>query len=438
LRPALPGLRGSTHRPGALLLGWAALAAAALLLRSGPWRLAPTPGRLLAAAAVLVLGGLAARRLRPGSEGQACWLRLLRGPLRLLLPIALCAWLGFSLLLALLNGPLALKAAAFSGLAALLVAASLGARALDALEARRERLLVVALVPLSTVLALAGGELALRVTWPVPAHLDRLAYPDLYQTNARGFRGPEFGPRGADPRIIVLGDSFTFGLGVREPDHVYPRLLERRLREAGHPVEVLNLGIPGSNTRDEAALMESVGWGLDPDVVVLGFVLNDPEPRGRPPADGSSLGLLLARYRLGLLALRAIQSFSQDSPATYQARERASWEEDSDGWRGLLDGLQRLASQARQRRVRLVLVILPAVADWEHYPFLDRHAQIARAATALGLPVLDLLPALGEAQRQGLDWRTTDFGDGHPTAPVHAIYAQGIARWLDQAGWLTR
>ncbi len=44
-------------------------------------------------------------------------------------------------------------------------------------------------------------------------------------------------------RIMGLGNSFTFGWGVND-DQTFMRILERRLRKAGHKVEVLNAGVP--------------------------------------------------------------------------------------------------------------------------------------------------------------------------------------------------
>ena len=51
---------------------------------------------------------------------------------------------------------------------------------------------------------------------------------------------------GSDGRSVVvcLGDSLTEGYGV-EDEHAYPSVLERRLRERGRDVRVINAGITG-------------------------------------------------------------------------------------------------------------------------------------------------------------------------------------------------
>ena len=46
------------------------------------------------------------------------------------------------------------------------------------------------------------------------------------------------------PRIVVLGDSITAGLGLPR-DESYPSLLQKKLNEEGYPYEVVNAGVSG-------------------------------------------------------------------------------------------------------------------------------------------------------------------------------------------------
>lgn len=77
----------------------------------------------------------------------------------------------------------------------------------------------------------------------------------------------------ARPRIVVLGDSLTAGLGVR-PDESFPAVLQRRLSAAGSPFEVVNAGVSGDTT---AGGLRRVDWALDGDVriVILALGAND-------------------------------------------------------------------------------------------------------------------------------------------------------------------
>jgi len=97
------------------------------------------------------------------------------------------------------------------------------------------------------------------------------------RTNAAGFRGAALpGPKAPGTyRIVVLGDSFTFGYGVRERQAYPARLGAVLRRRLGRPIEVVNLGIPGAGPRDYLYHLAHTGLGLDPDLVVVGLFAND-------------------------------------------------------------------------------------------------------------------------------------------------------------------
>ena len=77
-------------------------------------------------------------------------------------------------------------------------------------------------------------------------------------------------------RILVLGDSVTFGHGSLN-EHTYPYLLEQQLRAWRPEVDwqVWNAAVPGYNTSQELAHLLEVGPTFRPDLVVVGFFEND-------------------------------------------------------------------------------------------------------------------------------------------------------------------
>ena len=74
------------------------------------------------------------------------------------------------------------------------------------------------------------------------------------------------------PRILVVGDSFAAGHGLRSPEDAFPGQLRLDL---GTGIEVLNLGRNGSDTRDEYARL--LNYPLEPDVLILQYFGNDIE-----------------------------------------------------------------------------------------------------------------------------------------------------------------
>ena len=103
-------------------------------------------------------------------------------------------------------------------------------------------------------------------------------------------------------RILVLGDSVTFGHGTLD-DTTYPYLLEQRLRAWRPDVnwEVWNLGVPGYNTRQELTYLQQIGPLAKPDVVVVGFYPNDFTGNNAPAPPPSRL------RRVTSATLRSIQ-----------------------------------------------------------------------------------------------------------------------------------
>ena len=76
--------------------------------------------------------------------------------------------------------------------------------------------------------------------------------------------------------VVVLGNSLTAGYGLPDPGtQAYPALVERRAREAGLPVRVVNVGVSGETS---AGGLRRVAWVLGsarPDVFVLALGAND-------------------------------------------------------------------------------------------------------------------------------------------------------------------
>lgn len=99
--------------------------------------------------------------------------------------------------------------------------------------------------------------------------------PDSVYTNSVGLRGQREVPLAKTddrPRVLVIGDSFTFGDEVRD-DETYPHLLDQLLPDA----EVINFGVHGYGHDQILLLLREQALAYQPDLIVLGFVRDDME-----------------------------------------------------------------------------------------------------------------------------------------------------------------
>ncbi len=98
------------------------------------------------------------------------------------------------------------------------------------------------------------------------------------------------------PKIVVLGDSLTAGLGLAQPQ-AYPALLQEKLNAGGYKWEVVNAGISGDTS---AAGLDRVDWALDEGhvrILILELGANDGL-RGLPPSEmKKNLGAIIERAK---------------------------------------------------------------------------------------------------------------------------------------------
>jgi len=84
------------------------------------------------------------------------------------------------------------------------------------------------------------------------------------------------------PRIVVLGDSLTAGLGLQKSE-AYPALLQQRIDDDGLNFEVVNAGVSGDTS---AGGLERLDWALQGDVKILVVALGGNDAlRALPPPE---------------------------------------------------------------------------------------------------------------------------------------------------------
>lgn len=113
------------------------------------------------------------------------------------------------------------------------------------------------------------------------------------RANSYGFRDFEWRvPKPAGIfRIMVVGDSMTFGVGVRGEDS-FPKILERQLKRDFGNVEVLSASVQGWDTWHELEFFKREGFAYGADIVVIGLYMNDFRKGPLPPPEMTREGLI--------------------------------------------------------------------------------------------------------------------------------------------------
>lgn len=313
---------------------------------------------------------------------------------------------------------------------------------MDGVAGQRRAEILLLLGSVAVVLLLAEVVVRLlglaqpRPTGYAPVNADHRA---LREKNTRGYRDLEHAlakPAGTR-RLLSMGDSFAWGAGIQLED-AYPQRLARALtRRRRETWEVVNLALPGMGTVDQAVQLADQGFAYQPDVVLLGYVLNDCEDAAAAearravdwlegagpspsPLDHSAL-LRLVRRRIW---------------ATRENRRRISgyrslYEENAPGWIAGRAALERMGRLCREHGVPWVVAIFPLFGNPldDRYPFAEIHGKVSYAAAKAGARVVDLLPVYRGLRSDVLVVNGAD--DEHPNEIAHRIAAGALLRELD-------
>ncbi len=263
----------------------------------------------------------------------------------------------------------------------------------------------------------------------------RVQGPTALSTNSFGARDREFSrvrPAGT-LRIVVMGDSFAFGQGVRASES-FPKLLERELaaRLRGRSVEVINFGVQGYSLRQAVARYLTEGIEFAPQIAVLAPIADDLDPRRTQTfvdAHGyltSSIGgegvwkRWLRRFHSAYLvkgivygALAALTGGGSDVARDDPLPEERARELDAQ--------VARFVEASAAADVVPVL----ALVDYVRTPVTDALAAHVRERFPT-LQVIDMAPVF---KADGAE-RFAVPRDGHPNAEAHRLIARLIAERL--------
>ncbi len=96
--------------------------------------------------------------------------------------------------------------------------------------------------------------------------------------NRYGYRTPNFKTRKPEDcfRIVIIGDSRSFGFGIADRKYLFSDQLRNTLSEkSAGKVEVINLAVIGYSSYQGLKLLDEFVWKIKPDLLISWFGFND-------------------------------------------------------------------------------------------------------------------------------------------------------------------
>ena len=249
--------------------------------------------------------------------------------------------------------------------------------------------------------------------------------------NSHGLRDNEYSedkPTGTY-RIVMLGDSTTFGWGVRLDDTV-AKILERELNASSLPpyqrVEVLNAGVGNYDTVQEVAHYETYDRKFHPNLVVLEYFINDAEP-----VPSERRVWLLGRSYLVAFSISRFDTLIQFAGLRprWDDYYAGLYEHNRPGLQAAKKALGNLDRLTKQDGAALLVAILPELHQINgSYPFIEQHQKMEAVLNSAQVPVIELIDGLrGHGPENGL-WVTPE--DPHPNRKANSLIAAQLADWI--------
>jgi len=284
----------------------------------------------------------------------------------------------------------------------------------------------------------------------------RITWGHSVVNNSFGFRDREWEVPKSEGiyRILLLGDSLTWGAGLALNER-YSFLLEEKLNVffSHIKVEVFNLGVSGGPTIRERDILLKLKDELEPDLIVVGFCMNDPQPRSESYRIEKiqfdeqygflieSTSNFLRGIHLENVALKVekfhdiLVEFIGLVPPWYIGLDRV-YDKNSDEWNNFVIALSEIKSISDEMKLpRPIFAVLNQGTDNAVSPdykkpdhmmkyFLKWYHQAEETARDLGFITLNFENELQE--QLGDSPIAVNILDGHPGPKANSIYAQKL------------
>jgi len=292
-----------------------------------------------------------------------------------------------------------------------------------------------ALLTAGCVCAILVGEIIFRLWFGIGL----FNMPYFYNLDENEFRnrpGAPWTAPGEALRIAVLGDSYSYGYGVRE-NMTYPRLLESHGKTFSPlPVRVANFSKMGLNTETEVDIFLNRPDRDVFDVVILGYTFNDIEREpilvSNPRALALSFqftmlhSLLMASYQARQFLNHGMKDYSRTLEEFYENK-------DSEEWTRMTRAILKLDTYCKSRGKKLVILLFEIYCDKNTRSLRTIvHDEMLKFAQNENIAFVGI-PPLGNCDAK--KYQVHAF-DTHPNALGHELAFDALRRYFLDKGTL--
>jgi lysophospholipase L1-like esterase len=263
------------------------------------------------------------------------------------------------------------------------------------------------------------------------------------------------------PRVLFLGDSFTFGQGV-EAHQCFTDLIQRDWPQA----EILNCGVSGTGTDQQLLFYREQGSLYAPDLVVLDFYVGCATrnsefalktPKGwrlKPRFELEQGSLVLTHVPVpdtlvtnlqdlypndrkagwATLAQRFLRKHSRlYSLLNSKFTSNVVYDSTQKPWQLTAAIVRQMAEEVRGNGCQFAVAFFPSFEEANPGGSTQLRDQVRDLCAELDVPFLDLLPVFQEKAKDTVSERNTALyvpQDKHWTAEGHKLVAGELLPWL--------
>ena len=253
--------------------------------------------------------------------------------------------------------------------------------------------------------------------------------------NKLGFRDEE--PKNGKKTVFFVGDSFTAGWGVKKIEERFGEVAARELKKQGKPINEINLGRYGADTRLEYHIFETFinKTNIKPNHIVLQYFVNDMDklisnnfkcdlpPLNIPTWKKTMIeGSYLANYISNIYPSQ--NNYNLPKECDYLEKLKYVYNTDSL-WKIEEEQLARFQNYCHQNNIKVTIVFFPFMEDLTLAKKLGIEKRVSLFCKKNNIELLNVTELITKIPREK---RQVSVVDSHASSEVHNIVGKQLAK----------